>query len=210
MHRLSSLLTRLTLETTAHHAHVDEALHGPLEFPTVPAYRQYLCTLYGFQAPLEAAVVLTPGMDLDFMQGRLKAGRIASDVLAIGLTAKEFRVLARRHTIPAFRSVPEALGWLYVSERMTLQHETLRHRLANELSIVVELGGSFLAAYHGVAGERWRELGELLDQVAWSADIGDRVVAAANEAFRWLAGWIAEHAPSAIHLGQLASPSRAS
>src|SRR5688572_10190559 len=109
----SSTLARLTVETANSHASIGQALLGPLEFPTATGYRRFLCTLYGFQAPLEAALVMTPQIDLDFVQQRSKAGRMASDLMSLGFTRREFHLLSRRQVIPSFANPAQALGWLY-------------------------------------------------------------------------------------------------
>jgi heme oxygenase len=112
-------------------------------------------------------------------------------------------MLTRRHAIPVLRGVPEAMGWLYVCERMTLQHEPLRNRLAAELPIALELGGSYLASYAGTAAIHWRELGAMLDQVACTPAAADRIVAGASEAFESLASWLSEQAPAVRRVPRL-------
>ncbi|MBA3394338.1 MAG: biliverdin-producing heme oxygenase [Deltaproteobacteria bacterium] len=204
MQRLSITLSRLTLETAPDHASIDSALAAPLEFPSVSGYRRYLCTLYGFLAPLEASLILTPGIDLPFVQFRLKAGLLANDVMSLGLTRREFGLLSNRHTIPAFGSVAEALGWLYVVERTTLQHENLCHRVATEAPVAYELASSYLNAYDGTVRLRWRELGAHLDQVA-SSEEADRIVAGAHAGIASLHDWLDRHAQVAAGLESLAS-----
>ena len=199
----SATLARLTLETAAKHAAIDEALFGPLDFPSSAGYRRFLSLLYGFQGPLEAALLHTPGIDLDFAHDRCKAPRIAHDLLSLGLTRREFQLLARRQTIEPFTSVPRALGWLYTTERLTLQIEALRLRLVNEMPVVFTLANQFISSYQNLADVRWRQYGMMLDRVAREHGT-DEIVAGAHAGLASLASWLVqngvtlplEHAPA--------------
>jgi heme oxygenase len=53
---------------------------------------------------------------------------------------------------------------------------------------------NYLSSYTGVVGTRWRKFGATLDDVAHMPEIANRVVAAANEAFRCQRRWIAQDA----------------
>jgi heme oxygenase len=182
----SATLARLTLETSNTHRVIDEALLGPLEFLNAAGYRQFLCMLYGFQAPLEAALVMTPGIDLDFVAERAKAGRIATDLLSLGLTRNEFRLLARRQNIGPFTTIGEALGWMYVTERIMLHVEALRGRLESELPVVYALASQFVTTYRHIADVRWRDFGRKLDRTRDA----DRVVAAATTGLESFRNWM--------------------
>jgi heme oxygenase len=184
------MLSRLAVETQIRHASIDAALLAPLVSPTRSSYRRYLCTLYGFIAPLEVALAMAPGIDYAFIDPRMKSGRIASDLLALGLTTQEFALLSRRHSVPAFTSAAEALGWMYVMERTTLHHEETYERLRRILSIDRELAANYLLSYAGETRARWRELGAVLDRVAWSASAVDTMIGAAWDAFESLDTWL--------------------
>lgn len=161
----TSTLARLTTETAALHPPIDDALFGAIEFLNAAAYRRFLSMLYGFQAPLEAALVRTPGIDLEFIAARAKAGNIAADLMSLGLTRNEFRLLSQRQTIGPFTCVAEALGWMYVTERFTLQLEALRVRFEAEIPIVFALANHFICGYRHVAEARWRDFDRMLEEV---------------------------------------------
>jgi heme oxygenase len=93
-----------------------------------------------------------------------------------------------RYQLPVFPDVAEALAWIYVVERNTLLHGVIHRHLAHRLP-EVSVGGSYLACYDRAAGVRWRELGAALDRVACTTQIADRIVAAANHAFRAQRQW---------------------
>jgi heme oxygenase len=160
-----STLARLTHETATLHKPIDEALLEPLDFLNAAAYRRFLCILYGFQAPLEAALVMTPDIDLGFIDERGKAGNIAADLMSLGLTRHEFRLLGRRQTIGPFATPADALGWMYVTERLTLHLQALRARLEAEIPVVFALASRFICSYGHLAESRWRDFGRMLDRV---------------------------------------------
>lgn len=175
-----SVLARLTVETMALREQVDAALFGPLALPTVAGYRRLLCQLYGFHAPLEIALTATAGVDAGFLHGRLKAPLLATDLLALGLGPGDYPVLARRHEVPTFRATADAFGWLYATERLTLRLPGLCSRLAERLPVVLAVGSAYITCYDDRTDEHWRELGAMLDEVAWSRANADRLVAAAR------------------------------
>lgn len=193
MQQLSKMLTRLTLETQVYHASIDALLQAPLARPSRSGYRRFLCLAYGFEAPVEGRLAHAPGVEIGFIHDRLKAGRIASDLLSLGLTTPEYGMLARRHDVPAFKSGAEAMGWLYVTERVTLQHEAIRRLLADKLPHEYKLAHEYLTTYERTAGVRWRELGMILDDVAWSEHTASLIVEAACDAFDAQREWLMSH-----------------
>lgn len=188
----SSALARLALETSQTYAPIEAALFGPLEFASTSGYRRFLCMLYGFQAPLEAALVMTPGMDLEFLQSRFKTSRIATDLLSLGLTRHEHQLLARRHVIGPFDNVAQAYGWMYATERLTVPIEALRIRLESEMPIVTALAKQFLSTYANTAELRWWQFGAMLDRTAHDHDL-EEIVASARLASDALHGWLTQH-----------------
>lgn len=188
----SWMVDRLHAETRIHHADVDadlDLLFRPDANAT--AYMLFLMRVYGFESPLEAAFAMTPGLDpvID-MRGRHKAGLIAQDLLALGLRASDIRDLPQCLTIPQFRGVAEALGWMYVVERTTLAHSVIRRHLGTRLPNEMQHASAYLSAYAGSVGKRWREFGAALDAIARLPAIAERVISSANEAFRCQRTWI--------------------
>lgn len=187
----SWMIERLNAETRVHHADADAELDALFRGDvTATHYLVFLMRAYGFEAPVESAVAMTPRLEpvLD-PRPRARAGFLARDMMALSLRAAEVAELPLCLTIPQFRSVAEALAWIYVVERMTLAHNVIRRHLMTRLPIEMEIASSYLSAYDGVAGKRWQELGAALDDVASHPAIADRVVAAAGEAFRCRRLW---------------------
>lgn len=193
----STTLARLALETSGSHAFLDEALLGPLEFPSTAAYRRFLCMLYGFQAPLENALVLTPTMDAyaSFFETRWKAARIASDLMSLGLTRNEHALLARRQAIPAFPTVAHAFGFMYATERLMLPIEALRIRLEIEMPVVTTIAHNFLYSYANSAEAQWRQYGNHLDRLARQYDL-ESIVTSARSGIDSLTSWLSQQVPA--------------
>lgn len=197
----STTLARIAVETAPACRWIDDALFGPLELATVAGYRRFLARLYGFQAPLEVALAATPGIDHDLVVPRCRAGRIAGDLLALGLTRHEHALLARRQAIAPFAEPGEAYAWMYATERLMLRVEPLRLRLANELPIVSETANQFLSAYAHVAELRWCQFGIALDRAAHASD-REQIVANARAAIAALREWLARE-PRCASPGEL-------
>jgi len=185
------MLTRLQLETRALHPEADAPW---VDLMSSQATRDdYVATLlrtYGFEAPIEAAVALTPGMSAVLpLRQRARSGFIVQDLLSLGFTPSRIARLPQCSQIVPFRDVAEALGWMYVVERATLLHDTVRRALESRLPLQ---SFSYLSAYDGAVGQRWQDFGHALDYVTLTHDNGAaQIVAAARVAFAAQHGWVA-------------------
>lgn len=198
MRQVSKTLVRLNVETRYFHAISD----GPwldliAQHPTKLEYLQQLVATYGFEAPLEAALAYTPHVEgfID-LHWRFRSGLIAQDLLALGVKPGEVAAL-RQCMIAPFASVAEAFGWLYVHERASLLHDSVRTELVAQLPDVGR-ATSALTAHRGRIGVAFDDFGQALDRVARTPAIEDRIVSAAIEAFRTLQAW--NHRPATARL----------
>jgi heme oxygenase len=172
----SWMLRRLDYLTHQHHAASDAERIALLRPSATRAlYGEYLTKLYGFEQPIESA---TSTLARSLACARPRARMLRADLLALGRARVP---LAPR---PQPRTVAEALGWCYVVERGRLLHGVLHRHLSVVLPEEIEIAGSYLASHAGGAGVRWHELGEVLDRVATTPAIVERVVVAAHSAFR--------------------------
>lgn len=196
----SLIIERLNEETQVHHAEADSDLDVLFRRDaSVSNYMLYLMRIYGFEAPLESALLSTPTLDLMVnLKERGRAAFIAQDLLALGLRPTLVADLPTCLNIPSFRGAAEALGWMYVVERSTLAHSVIRHHLLTKLPTEMQNASRYLQSYSGVVGTRWRKFGVTLDNVARHPQIADRIVASANEAFRCQRRWLQhdQHQPS--------------
>jgi heme oxygenase len=183
------MLTQLNLETRMHHADVDADQLTVLDEFDATRYRDYLVRTYGFEASVESALALTPGLErvIDLRQ-RAKAGRIAQDLLALGLRPNELSEVPLCTFIDDCDDVLDAMGWLYVLERRTLLHSAILRHLVARMPAIVDHAGSYLRSYEGIAGARWRDLGATYDQIATEMT-APRVIAAAHQALWCQRDW---------------------
>ena len=195
------VLNRLNVETRLHHSEADADVDEYLFRPQVTAasYRTFLARVYGFVAPLEAALFATPGVeDIIDVRARAKAPLLASDLVTLGLTIDEVHELPKCQTMPTFRGPASALGWMYVVERPLLSAAVIRGHLSSFLPREMQRASAYFLCYSGQVGTMWRQLGEAMDAVAYSRPLEDRIVAGANECFRVLTRWRTfEHSRSA-------------
>lgn len=186
------MIERLNEETRAHHPEAETDFDILFDDETTPRhYLMFLIRAYGFEAPLESTLAITPNLEpmLDIKE-RAKANYLAQDLIALGLRQQQIADLPQCLAIPQFRGAAEALGWMFVVERTTLAHSVLRRHLLTRLPRELRTASSYLSCYTGVVGMRWRSFGAALDEVARHPAIADRVVVAANEAFRCQRRWI--------------------
>jgi len=185
----STSLVRLNFETRVHHDAADMFWRSLLVPKVTRAeYMDRLATAYGFTAPFEAACAYTPGLrDTLDLRARSRAGRLAQDLLELGLTPSELSAVPSCFPIAPFASRIEALGWLYVIERDTILHENVRRHLVAELP-EVRGATAYLSSYRDVTGARWQELGRVLDRLV-PHDQRDELLAAAHAGFRCLLEW---------------------
>jgi len=194
MAQASWMVDRLDEQTRIHHADADSDFDILFFDRTTPdEYFVYLMRVYGFELPLEAALARTPNLDLMIdLSERQKGGLLTQDLLALGLRHDQLADVPQCLRIPQFRGAAEALGWMYVVERCTLAHSVVRRHLLTRLPREMRNASQYLQAYAGVAGTRWRMFGNVLDDVARQPAIADRIVDAANEAFRAQRRWVAQ------------------
>lgn len=175
---------RLNVETRHVHAEVDDRWLELL-LPTVTRadYLAQLVRIYGLVAPFEAACKYTTGLDriIDLKQ-LSRAGLLAQDLLTLGLSPAQVSSIPQCEAIMPFRSVPVALGWLYVIERTTLLQDGIKRHLLAHLP-EVENACSYLATYEGTATEQWASLALLLHEIGARDDVAQVIIAAAQEGF---------------------------
>lgn len=178
------MLTRLADETRPYHAAADGDRLVLMERSSARMYRSCLRRIYCFEQPVEAALALTPGFDPSLLHTHLKTTRLANDLRELGVSIDNIAQPAA-----AFDDVAQALGWLYVIHRNTLYHGLLLRQLKMLIPGEMQIAGSYLAAFEGLAGARMREIGVALDRAVRRDNVASRVVAGANEALRRQRQW---------------------
>jgi heme oxygenase len=185
------MLARLNAETQPHHGDADGDVDVYLfrRDVTAEAYRTFLCRVYGFLVPIEAALLSAPSLEeaID-VRARVKSALLVHDLLSLGMSMDQVNALPQAAG-PTFRGPAAALGWLYVIERPMLSAAVIRSHLATSLPTEMVLASAYLACYSGQVGTLWRELGQAMDRVAYSQAVADRMVVSAHESFRALSRW---------------------
>ncbi len=178
------MLTRLADETRRHHSAADGDRLVLMVHSSAQKYRSCLEQIYCFEQPVEAALARTPGFDSALLRTHLKTIQLANDLRVLGVSIDNIAQPAG-----AFEDIAQALGWLYVIQRNTLYHGLVLRQLRMLSPDKIQVAGSYLSAFEGVAGARMRELGVVLDRAARRGNGAGRVIAAANEALRSQRHW---------------------
>ena len=172
-------------------------VQAPLVSPTRDSYRRFLCDLYGFLLAFEARFAFTTFLDLDFIQPRVRSGRIASDLLALGLTHAELRRLSLRCRVPELADPAEALGWIFVVERVMSRRDHYR-RMAASLEHELATAGAYLRTEEGENEKRWDELGRAIDRCIVDESDVQRLTEGARAGFACLEAWLRIETSSSV------------
>jgi heme oxygenase len=128
-------------------------------------YRLYLVRMYGFHAPVEHALTAYRPLTAVVADAGLrnhKTALLAHDLVALGADRRDL-LQAPRMAFTASMALPEALGWTYVVESMTLRNKLVAQRLARHLPAEIQRASAYLRCYGDEAVTRWRELGSAFD-----------------------------------------------
>lgn len=177
----------LDAATREYHAAVDAPWTAFLRADVTPYdYQSLLVQTYGFEAPVEAALALTPRLSLMVdLRSRARSSWIIQDLLALGLRPAKLARLPQCTKVVPFRDIAEALGWLYVVERSTMHHRSLGDRIA---ALLPAAPRSYLSADGYV--DRRADVELALDQLALDPGQRDLMIAAAREAFETQREWL--------------------
>lgn len=160
-HRIAtpSLSQRLKTETNALHEQMHALMERGQPFASRANYARFVAAQYLFQQDIEH-LFADPQLqravpDLD-SRGRQQASR--ADLEDLGAAVPAAEELATRQV-----GMPEALGWLYVSEGSTLGAAFLFKEAQQELGLSAEFGARNLAAYPAGRAAAWRQFVASLD-----------------------------------------------
>jgi heme oxygenase len=185
----SWVLERLERETREHHADAEADLFRVLDDATPAMYHRLLATIDRFEYAVESELVRTQQLPFGFVAARIKTGRLAEDLLALG----DDPVVAALFAIPLepvrFRDAYDALAWMYVVERNTLHHLSLYRALVPRLRTTLRIAATYLTSHATDVHARWFELGAYLDEVVDSPDTAAAIVEVASEAFMRQHAW---------------------
>jgi heme oxygenase len=188
------MLIRLAQQTRAHHAHADADRLALMDVFSELEYRSFLSRVYGFEAAVAQAMACVPELERHGSTARTKVERLHADLVALGLGVDEVAALPKC-TLVSVRTPAQALGWLFVVERSTLLAGLIRRYLVGRLPELISVASGYLSASGDRAGERFRELGDLLGRCAQRGIARpDAVAVAAAFAFQTQHRWYARGA----------------
>ncbi|HEU0033076.1 MAG TPA: biliverdin-producing heme oxygenase [Kofleriaceae bacterium] len=205
----ASTLARLQAETSELRHRVEAELDLRAETTSWLDYRLYLFRMYGFFIGAERALASVEALAQVVPDASLRNKKIhllAHDLVALGVERRDLNELPRMPT-PGFLELPEALGWMYVLERTTLDSRALAQHLARVLPLEMESAAAFLGCYGDEVSARWQSFGVALDAYASDAGVEDRIVTAALDCLLRLHRWLR---PAASHARPVVPALRAS
>ena len=173
--RSSALTARLNAATASLHED-RELFAGRVSWLD---YRLYLVRLYGFHAAVEAALTAfrpLASVVADAALRNHKTALLAADLVALGVERRDLCQVPRM-ALAGSLALPEALGWTYVVESVTLRGKLLARRLARQLPDEIQRASAYLGCYGDEAVTRWRELGEAIDAFGRAQARGSEVAA---------------------------------
>ena len=186
-----NIVQRLKEETEELHQKVENNL--PLLKPGLQPlkYRSIVMAFFGFYKPFEEKLdalpevaVLIPEWDR-----RRKAALLHRDLEMLGCSSEEAQLLPLCERLPEIRTIPQALGCLYVLEGSSLGGQIISRHLRANLALGVDNGAAFFNGYGSEVGAMWKSFKSVL-----VAKVGkneeDETVEAAKETFRCLDNWL--------------------
>lgn len=173
-----SLSQRLKHETADQHERMHRLMAHGAPFASREAYARFVAVQYLFQRDVEHlfqdAAVKRAVPDLD-VRGRQDAS--LADLRDLGAPVPQDAIAS------ADVAMPEALGWVYVSEGSTLGAAFLFKEAQARLGLSAEFGARNLAAYPEGRAIVWRRFVAALDSEQIDQQAHDAVVAGANAAY---------------------------
>ena len=185
---MSALLQRLRDETRSIHERLERDL-GLTERPLdLAGYRRLLSRFYGFHRSWEPAVAAALG-DEAFTAPRRRLCLLERDLVHLGLGRDEIELLPACPDLPPLRTVPDAMGSLYVMEGSTLGGRVIAPHLERTLGLDANRGCAYFISYGDAVPQMWREFRARL-AAASGPGSDDAVVTSATRTFERLHAWL--------------------
>jgi heme oxygenase len=200
------MLSRLVVESRLHQSVADaDGLELIAGEPGDARYLTYLLKRYGFEAPLESALAVAPGIaDVIDLGARSKLSLLVHELVGMGVPLARILEIPHAH-ITAFHDLRTALGWLYVSERNAATHNLVVRELARKAPRLRESTRCF-ADDEGLASRQ--ALGWALDAIAVTPEDEAAIIDGALAAFDHQHRWLCPERPSATTLAGAAQKQR--
>jgi heme oxygenase len=187
MNDTPTLSQRLKSETAPQHERMDALVNQFDPFASRAGYAKFVAAQYLFQRDVEhlfadpAVKAAVPDLHA---RGRAEASR--ADLADLGADLPEAPLASTGV------KMPEALGWLYVSEGSTLGAAFLLKEAKERLGLSETFGARNLAAYPEGRAQAWRSFVASLDAVS-ARPAQDAVLAAVHAAYERFASLLRQH-----------------
>ncbi|HVK06901.1 MAG TPA: biliverdin-producing heme oxygenase [Armatimonadaceae bacterium] len=182
------ILSALREHTRPQHERLEARLDILERTRALGPYRTLLERMYGFYAPVEAALapLLREGAGWTY---REKAPLLARDLAALGVG--DVAALPLCEATPTLETPAQALGCLYVLEGATLGGQIISRHLRDAHGLDADRGAAFFHGYGPETGRMWKATGALLRERAERGDCDQAfVLAAARETFERYEAWV--------------------
>ncbi|MBJ9984725.1 biliverdin-producing heme oxygenase [Acinetobacter sp. S40] len=174
----NSLSLRLKQETAAEHERMHQLMAQANVFSNKEKYAQFTLSQYYFQREIEhlfekeGVAELIPDLDI---RGRSKQALADLNDLDIQPFGQQLQ--------SEYVQLPEALGWIYVSEGSTLGAAFLFKEAQKHLGFSETFAARNLAAYPEGRAKVWKRFVQALDETGFDQIEQDRVIQGALDAF---------------------------
>jgi len=178
MSKSTALSQRLKSETASEHERMHQLMAEGAPFASRERYARFVAAQYLFQRDIEhlfAAPPVQAAVPDISVRGRAEAS--LADLADLGTPAPVEDIAT------ADVAMPEALGWIYVSEGSTLGAAFLLKEAGEKLGLDASFGARNLAAYPEGRMRVWKRFVEALDAEALQA-VQQPVLAGARAAYR--------------------------
>lgn len=172
------LSQRLRTETASEHERMHQLMAKADVFSNQQRYAKFTLAQYYFQQDVEylfkypELTELVPDIEV---RGRSQAA--LQDLEDLGLEPQQDEIATQNV------GLPQALGWLYVSEGSTLGAAFLFKEAQKSLGLSAEFGARNLAAYPEGRAKVWKRFVQALDDAKFSKQQQDQVIEGAMAGF---------------------------
>ncbi|NJK81247.1 MAG: biliverdin-producing heme oxygenase [Chloroflexaceae bacterium] len=155
-------------------------------------YQWLLQKFYGFHVPAEQhlCALAAPELEQIGLSRRLKVPLLWRDLHTLGLSTTQLDNLPLCHAVPAYNTLPAALGGLYVLEGATLGGQIITRHLERSLGLTPQVGAAFFASYGAAVGPMWKAFCAALDAYAADPHTHPTIAEAACQTFAALTDWL--------------------
>lgn len=179
----------LKSETATAHQQLEQRLHPFLmHTPTMASYVAVLQAFHSFFAPLQRLIFLNVTDDvIPQATARRSADLLLEDLKALDETTI---TEATEKDLPAIKTLPAAIGAMYVLEGSTLGGRMIAKKVEQQLPQLPKTAVQFFYGYKEGTGPMWTSFVKAVNDFSFDEEAKIETVQAANETFLKFDVWI--------------------